>query len=162
MTSVCFDDFGSDFNAGAPVFSWLTASSRTAKNSNFIVEQVNPAWKVKVQAKLAELSRLQPGWDSYGAREPQVEYLNAAMTLLSEVMLEDTPVPWIVPTPDGRVQIEWHEQDIDLEIELVDSSSFSIGFEDFSKGLDEEFLVFSDLTKLASVLQTLTSRALQD
>ncbi len=65
---------------------------------------------------LGELLSLPPGWNSYGSRPIRRSIVAVAANLLSEIMLEDTPVPDVVPTYRGGVQLEWHRASVDIEI----------------------------------------------
>lgn len=58
---------------------------------------------------LADLRKLGPNWNSYGALPPTERALKIAETMT-------TNAPWICPTNDGGVQIEWHCNGFDIEI----------------------------------------------
>lgn len=58
--------------------------------------------------KLEELRKLHPNWDGYDGMPPSEEALNAAKNFMDSL--------FIVPAPDGSVQLEWHAEGIDLEI----------------------------------------------
>ncbi len=66
-------------------------------------------WRLKVTARLAELERLAPGWDSDGGLPVRRRHANLASQFLGRLMgLGVVPVPDIVPLADGGVQLEWH------------------------------------------------------
>jgi hypothetical protein len=66
------------------------------------------AWGDAVTARLAELERLPPNWDSDGALPVARRHANRALALLSRlVVLGFPPIPDIVPLADGGVQLEW-------------------------------------------------------
>jgi hypothetical protein len=79
---------------------------------------------------IGELLTLPRDWDSYGGRAVDPACAWAAWQLLLLLMREDSPVPNLVPTSRGGVQIEWHAKGIDLEIEVVTPQQFHISFED--------------------------------
>ena len=41
-----------------------------------------------------------------------------ALTILAKILDSRTPPPSVVPTWDGGVQVEWHRNGVDLEIEI--------------------------------------------
>ncbi len=77
-----------------------------------------PEWARSAVKDLLELLNLRPGWDSYGGRPIDVKAVDKAVSLLIELMNDDSPAPAVVPTPMGGVQLEWHQRGIDLEIEV--------------------------------------------
>jgi len=62
-----------------------------------------------------DLLKLERDWNSYGARpiEPAaMKGVERLMALLRSVH------PQVTPTNSGGLQVEWHEQGIDCEIEI--------------------------------------------
>ena len=114
-----------------------------------------------IMAKLYELSNLPGNWDSYGGQQVQPECANATFEILATALGEKTPLPWIVPTPDGHVQFEWHIHDMDLEVEVSSLASIHVLYEDLrSEDPVEEFELDYDLTKLQSLIDEITRRSL--
>jgi len=75
-------------------------------------------WQAKVLERMTSLIRLPAGWDSYGAPAPRYEAAMFALEVLQRVMRNDTPVPAVVPSSTGGIQLEWHEKSVDLEIHI--------------------------------------------
>jgi len=74
---------------------------------------------------LGELSRLQPGWDSYGAEPPSERAIFVAAGLLAAVeeslaaILTEKIQPYVIaPLNHGGVQIEWRAPKRVLEVEI--------------------------------------------
>lgn len=66
-------------------------------------------WRQVVTARLAELERLAPGWDSDGGRPVGRQHADRASVFVARLMaLGELPLPDIVPLADGGVQLEWH------------------------------------------------------
>ena len=71
-----------------------------------------------------ELEQLEDGWDSYGARKPDRAVIEFALSFLRDalsVLLDYglvPPVPLLVATPLGGVQLEWTVEDRELELEI--------------------------------------------
>lgn len=63
--------------------------------------------------RLRRFGDMSPGWDSYGAKEIDVDCIHKALELYERL----PPGPWIpVPCSDGGVQIEQHADGFDIEI----------------------------------------------
>jgi hypothetical protein len=86
-------------------------------------------WMQPVLDAFNVLLGLKPGWDSYGAPRVKPEAGQAAFDLLRDIMRARTPVPSIVPTADGGVQIEWHIKGVDLQIEVRSPTQITACFE---------------------------------
>jgi hypothetical protein len=117
------------------------------------------AWFVPVRDSIYELLSMQENWDSYGAAPIRPEFVATASSLLRSIMDQNTPLPAIVPTTPGGVQIEWHRDGIDLEIEIQSTSQISVYFEDARTGVSWEEGLTSDLHKLSDVVSLLSRHA---
>lgn len=96
-------------------------------------------WRDIVTARLAELERLAPGWDTEGGLPVARRHANRAMQFLVRLATDEAtslPVPDIVPLADGGVQLEWHvapgrrvdfvsDEDSEPMILVQDPSGFS-------------------------------------
>jgi hypothetical protein len=89
-----------------------------------------PGWVQPTLMILGQLLTLPRNWDSYGGRPVDPACVWASWHLLFAVMRDDSPLPTLVPTSRGGVQIEWHSRGIDLEIEVVTAERFHASFED--------------------------------
>jgi hypothetical protein len=112
-------------------------------------ENKEPAWLMPVIKVMGELLSLPENWDSYGARRISPEATAFALQLLSETMRADTPVPAVVPTSRGGVQLEWHTRGIDLEVEIKSPGRLYVSYEDHRHNVEWEGELTSNLTRLA-------------
>src|SRR6476469_8907832 len=90
--------------------------------SNFAREfaaQPERKWQIEVVNALTQLATLQQGWDSYNAPPLRRDAGHFALEILQSVMRPRTPVPQIVPSSSGGVQLEWHERGVDLELHVT-------------------------------------------
>lgn len=162
MNSICLDN---DSLLGGALPSWEPNwearpgdLARSYGTQNYLIGQTEPKWRAYVVGKLSEIGRLHKNWDGYGAREIYHSRIRSMLDLLESVMREETPAPWVIPVADGNIQVEWHFDNFELEIESVDSSSFLVSFEDLEDGFEEEFHVSTDLSRLFQILDRLTER----
>lgn len=89
-----------------------------------------PGWLVAAMKTLNEIIALPNNWDSYGADRIQERTAFYLLEILAGLVGENTPVPSLIPSPNGAIQIEWHTMDIDLEIEVEPSGRISVYGED--------------------------------
>jgi hypothetical protein len=75
--------------------------------------------EAEIQPQLTELTQYPVGWDSYGAPPLREDTAIFAMFVLNSVMRLQTPLPQVVPSSAGGVQLEWHEKGIDLELHIT-------------------------------------------
>ena len=108
--------------------------------------------------KASKLVRLPKDWDGYGAAPIDAYYVRRALDLLSQLVREDTPLPDIVPTTRGGVQLEWHERGIDLEISIESLSVLHVSFEDAASGKSWDANLTTSLAKLDEAVVELSGR----
>jgi hypothetical protein len=117
-----------------------------------------PVWISPLVEQLEAILGLPEGWNSYGAARIDGKTAVRAVRLLLKVAGLTTPAPSVVPTPSGGVQLEWHERDIDLEVELTPQGQVSMHYADDLTGEDWDEDITHNLSPLARVLTELTSR----
>ena len=109
-------------------------------------------WVSPTVQSLVDLLSLPPDWDSYGAQPVHLSRVTEAIQLLGLVMRNDTPAPSVVPTTSGSVQLEWHTNGIDLEIEILALQKYRVSFEDSRSRNDWERVITSDLEPIAECI----------
>jgi hypothetical protein len=122
-----------------------------------IIKRQPPAWLESTNESLRELLALPPNWDSYGAAPIQVESVMASIDLLRAIMRDDTPAPAVVPTSRGLVQLEWHRDGVDLEIEVRSLGKYSAYFENSHTGEAWEEEIDWDLSRLIDCISKLSN-----
>jgi hypothetical protein len=88
--------------------------------------------------QFADLLRLPPDWDGYGANVIDPQPLVAAYRFSVDFLRINSPAPQVVPLSSGGVQLEWHREDVDLEIEFDVGSPPSAYFCDSAVGEEHE------------------------
>lgn len=77
------------------------------------------SWWTEIIDRLNSLLQLPDNWNGYGERAVTPAAVAAALKLLGGNL--SAPTPWVVPLSSGGLQIEWHADTIDLEIEIPSS-----------------------------------------
>lgn len=69
--------------------------------------------------RLEELRALPFGWDGSWGVPVRGDCIYFARRFLGVFGWEDFPMPSLIPCWDGTLQIEWHRNDLDLEIAVL-------------------------------------------
>ncbi len=116
-------------------------------------------WFEPTANAIVRLLELQQGWDSYGAAQVDQSLANATLKLLVDVLGDDMPVPSVVPTSAGGIQVEWHIAGIDLEIETLSRHRFAVYFEDARTGEEwDDEIMMGDWSQLNRIVALLAGR----
>ena len=75
--------------------------------------------------RLDELAELKPGWAGEGTPAIDPSTIEHAREVLKHLKTEEQP--FISPSADGAVCLEWEEADLELEIDGLDSSLLFFG-----------------------------------
>ncbi len=115
-----------------------------------------PQWFSKSVEQLKDLLKLAPGWDGYGA-EPisRVAFHNAVRFLATFPSL--IPPPQIVPTSEGGIQLEWHKQPVNVEIEFSPDDSIRAYYPDRRSEPIEEELTIDELLLANNLVNVIAS-----
>ena len=93
------------------------------------LDRHTPPWLFIVLGRLQHLIALRPNWDSYGARPIDPNAVVFALEFLRTSLPHDGKAPQIVPTSTGGLQLEWHANGVDLEVEVDPSGDVSLSFD---------------------------------
>lgn len=116
-------------------------------------------WVDRVTARLNELRSLRNGWDGHTGHVISDRTVSEAYSFMSAMMGYSVPAPDIVPLSNGRLQLEWHEKRIDLEIEILAPTRVYVSFHDQAGRLpdiDQEF--DTDLRLVNELFRELVTR----
>jgi len=106
-------------STGAGAWPWSTPSGVVWSNPPAARLQTAPAWMSSAIARLNALLCLPQNWNSYGSLPIKPATIRRAFQFMVHALPLQAPAPAIVPTPSGGIQLEWHQDGIDLEIELL-------------------------------------------
>jgi len=98
-------------------------------------------WFQDTRRKFDQLLDLPPNWDGYGARAMDPAVLERALRVLLDVVPLSAPSPYVVPSPAGGVQVEWHEPACDIEIEFKVDGTASFYMEMDDREIEESAAV---------------------
>ena len=117
-----------------------------------------PAWNDQVIFRLIEISNLSFNWDKHGGSPVKSELIYFTYNFLSSLLESNTHSPEIVPLSYGGIQVEWHDGDIDLEIEIESPYRVIVSFEDSRDGVEYEEELGIDFMSLSEPIRKLTER----
>ena len=117
-----------------------------------------PIWLVSTSDRIIELVRLPFGWDGHDGRPVNFDVADFAVQILLQTLELDGPAPLVVPLSYGGLQLEWHEQGIDLEIEVEAPNRIFVSFEDRETGETFEQEFSTDYTEVTRIMRILASR----
>ena len=129
-------------------------SSVTDPTASFAGQRAE--WLPTVVTRLRTLAQLEEGWDGRNARRISPANLDIAMRLLRAVMRTDTPIPELVPTVRGGLQIEWHVQDVDVELEILSAARYVLSLEDRANDNEFDLELTADLSPLVAAIKRIS------
>ena len=99
-----------------------------ARNSgtSLLDSTIIPEWEEVVLNRLVELRTLSEDWDTYGGSPVTQEVAAYSFALLRAVMAAETRAPDLVPLPQGGLQMEWHDPNLDVEITIEEPGFASV------------------------------------
>jgi hypothetical protein len=123
---------------------------------------IQPArhWQVPVVRLITELLELPANWNSYGSSRIRRDTAMFAIEILENVMAAGTPLPAVVPTPNGGIQLEWHENGVNFEIDVLEPYHCEYAYNDERSAVGPVYGVLeNDLQPLQQPILVLTQRA---
>lgn len=116
-------------------------------------------WRGPVERQLEEIRTLGEGWDGFRAGPIRLDVIEFADQVLRQIMRSTTPAPHVTPMSHEGLMLEWHENGINLEIEIEKPGGLWVSFEDAIEGIEEEKPLLSNLRMLVAPIDKLTKRA---
>lgn len=78
-----------------------------------------PQWVIDLTDRFVEITSLPIGWDGYAGLPVSFSSAHFAANLIGQLCVSDIPAPHLVPVADGTLQLEWHMNQYDLEIDVL-------------------------------------------
>lgn len=99
----------------------LTSAKRHLDVGSFF----SASWMRNFERDVNRLASLRTNWDSYSGAPLQEKAVLKALELLTA--LEFTgPAPWLSPTPDGGIHLEWNENDLELTLDIDSTGTIEV------------------------------------
>lgn len=106
-------------------------------------------WLTELQDRLKELSSLPKGWDGYAGRSVSFPCVYFTAQLIEQIFCPGVPAPDLVPGGDGTLQIEWHRNQYDVEIDVLAPYHVVASRFDHLSQRAEEIILEAEFSKLA-------------
>lgn len=137
------DEMPDDLAAGQSVDAALYVGAPSPRRVVVTVQPCDeevepPRWLHQLADRFRRLHALGPNWNSHGAKQVQPEALVLAVRVLVAIATDPLPLPAVIPTFGGGVQLEWHDAAVDLEIEVDPLGSVEAWFRDRIEGREWE------------------------
>jgi hypothetical protein len=133
------------------VVAMPTASKR------ILISELDREWRDPVGKRLEELIRLERGWDGYRGAPVSFEIAHFAVRMLEAACGLQAPTPQIVPGSQGDLQIEWHTERGDVELDVLAPNNVRAWRRTTSTGPDgEEIALTNDFSVVAVWIKELT------
>lgn len=116
-------------------------------------------WISTLTERFEELMALPRGWDGYAGTALKFDCAIFAATLLARLYVPDVPAPHLVPGSDGSIQIEWHVNGYDVELDVLAPYEVNAVRRVLATNEVEELELQTDFTKLTGWIDDLGTSA---
>ena len=111
-----------------------------------------PTWVLDALNTFQELLELPPNWNGYGGRPVTGVAVVEALKVLAAFASNVEEAPAIVPTGRGGLQIEWHMNDLDLEISISPNGRITVGWDDNRTGTQWDGDLLENLERVEAMM----------
>jgi hypothetical protein len=122
-----------------------------------IVQENTSDWQRALTPRLEQLIRLPLGWDGYRGRPISYACTTFAGQILVRLCRSDLAPPALVPGSDGSIQIEWHENGYDVELDVQGPNHVIAKRFDHVSEKDEEIELSNDFAAIMGWIDALTT-----
>lgn len=134
-----------------------SASKAAAAWARAMVPWYHSRWVRVLEARLNELTSLPRGWNGYRSLPVSFSCASFAANLLERICVDGLAPPSLVPGTDGTLQIEWHRNKYDLEIDVLGPGNVIASRTDLVTGQCDEIELQNDFTQLAAWVRELAT-----
>ncbi|MEZ5537659.1 MAG: hypothetical protein R3F02_18825 [Thiolinea sp.] len=133
-----------------PNFSSRIDSISSLLSNRYIrVPQNTSDWVVNLGERLNSLTSLPPNWDGYSGVPVSFDCAQFAANLIEQLYVDGVPAPQLVPGSDGTLQMEWHVNQFDIEIDILAPYDVTAMRYDLMSDTEEELKLKTDFSVLA-------------
>jgi hypothetical protein len=126
-------------------------------NHRVRVRQNRSRWYLALKDRFDEITALPVGWDGYAGRPVSFNCAFFAASLLERICREDVSSPSLVPGSDGSLQIEWHKNQYDVEIDVLGPYNVTATRYDHVSHKEETLSLQSDFSPIAGWIEDLAT-----
>lgn len=112
-------------------------------------------WARELEERFDELTSLPKGWDGYDGIPVSFNCAQFAANLIESLFVQGVPAPQLVPGADGSLQLEWHVNQYDLEVDVLAPYEVVATRYNYATEEENEIDIQADFTELASWVQEL-------
>lgn len=127
----------------------LKISSLTTRGTRVRVANQGSRWTTQLEERFDKLTSLPRGWDGYTGRPVSFRCAHFAANLIDRLFVDGVPAPQLVPGGDGTLQLEWHRNQFDVEIDVLAPCDVLAVRRNLITGLVEELELQTDFTALS-------------
>lgn len=113
-----------------------------------IVPELNSAWSSMIEDRLTELTSLPVGWDGYAGLPVTFLCAYFVANMLERLCQDNVPPPNLVPGSDGSLQVEWHRNMFDVELDVLDAQNVVATRVNHETGDEEVIEIQNDFSKI--------------
>jgi hypothetical protein len=103
-----------------------------------LYSESEPQWLEAARRAIKPIAVLADNWDGEGALRIQLAVMEGSLSVLGQFLPSRMPPPQIVPTHRAGIQVEWHINGKDLEIEFAPGSPATFYFYDSQTQVERE------------------------
>ena len=129
--------------------SYEIVPTLTNGNQFVPVARKDSQWVQELESRFKELTGLPIGWDGYQGKPVSSSCAKFAANLIESICVDHVPAPQLVPGSDGTLQLEWHLNGYDIEIDVLAPLEVVATRHDHVTGEEDEIKVESDFSELA-------------
>jgi len=111
-----------------PEFGVSVKENTVVVSFNTVSEISSAKWLNQTITEMVQLLWLPKDWSSDNPIRLNPKTIEKMLALLLVVLDSDSTPPIVVPTTRGGIQVEWHQNGIDFEIEAFNSSKLEYFF----------------------------------
>lgn len=137
--------------AFTPVPKAFVFSTQEKFNRFVVTASELPEWVKPTISAISSIQSLSENWDSYGGKKTSDDLIKLALSVLTQIMSVNAPVPAVVPLGDGGLQLEWHRKQQDLEIVFPADTTPTFYYCKKTSGVETEGFA-TDFLKLATLV----------
>lgn len=121
----------------------------------------NTSWMASLKKRFDELTSLRAGWDGYAGKPVSFNCAMFSAMLIERLYISNIPPPQLVPGSDGSLQLEWHQNQIDIEIDILKPYGIIAAYYNHITDEEREVELKADFTVLSEWLTELVSNNCQ-